>query len=114
MITRPASGGAAAHTQSSPSQANGPHADGKHGSNVSAILESLAADPEKAKAAADYGFSKYVAELSLEELMAANLSGDAMYTAPACQRAHVRPHLLLVGASLSNALTINDCRVRRR
>jgi hypothetical protein len=57
-------------------QAQGAASDGKHGSNVTAILESLAADPEKAKAAADYGFSKYVAELSLEELMAANLSGD--------------------------------------
>lgn len=60
------------------SQAQGAASDGKHGSNVTAILESLAADPEKAKAAADYGFSKYVAELSLEELMAANLSGDGL------------------------------------
>ena len=50
---------------------------------MTAILESLAADPEKAKAAADYGFSKYVAELSLEELMAANLSGDGLDEQPA-------------------------------
>lgn len=52
---------------------------------MSAILESLAADPAKAKAAADYGFSKYVAELSLEELMAANLSGvQRVVFAPLC------------------------------
>ena len=56
-------------------QAHGPASDGTHGSNVSAILKSLASDSAKAAEAEKYGFSKYVAELSLEELMAANLSG---------------------------------------
>jgi len=60
-------------------QAKGPASDGSHGSNITAILERLAADSAKAKEAGEYGFSKYVAEQSLEELMAANLSG-----APLC------------------------------
>mmetsp|Transcript_14694 Transcript_14694/g.44356 ORF Transcript_14694/g.44356 Transcript_14694/m.44356 type:complete len:126 (-) Transcript_14694:439-816(-) len=68
-------GGSGASVALKELEAHGPASDGSHGSNVSAILKSLASDSAKAAEAEKYGFSKYVAELSLEELMAANLSG---------------------------------------
>ena len=42
---------------------------------MAAILKKLAGDDSLAAQASEHGFVKYVTELSLEELMAANLSG---------------------------------------
>jgi len=56
-------------------QKQGAASDGTHGSNVAAILKKLAGDDSLAAQASEHGFVKYVTELSLEELMAANLSG---------------------------------------
>lgn len=56
-------------------QSKGPAADGLHGSNIAVILESLTKDAALASKAAEYGTVKFVTELSLEELMAGQLSG---------------------------------------
>lgn len=56
-------------------QSKGPAADGTHGSNIAVILESLTKDAALASKAEEYGTVKFVTELSLEELMAGQLSG---------------------------------------
>lgn len=56
-------------------QAAGASADGTHGSNVAVILKTLTEDKARAEEAHKYNMVKFVTELSLEELMAGQLSG---------------------------------------
>ena len=81
----------------------GAAADGTHGSNIAVILKSLTENAALAKEAHEYNMVKFVTELSLEELMAGQLSGDTT-TAALLAQSHTCCHRKLLSVGLLCAM----------